>query len=83
MSAATLARTLTKPFAKSWSRGPQIPGIEAMDAIRGKITRHQMNAAIPERRYATEDISGVIERVTTFGNRQVYSRNSKEAGTVG
>ncbi len=42
-----------------------------------------MNAAIPERRYATEDISGVIERVTTFGNRQVYSRNSKEAGTVG
>jgi hypothetical protein len=54
-----------------------------MDAIRGKITRHQMNAAIPERRYATEDISGVIERVTTFGNRQVYSRNSKEAGTVG
>jgi hypothetical protein len=49
------------------------PGIEAIDAIRGKITPDQMNAAIPERRPATEEIS---ERVTDFGNRQVYSRNS-------
>jgi tetratricopeptide (TPR) repeat protein len=40
------------------------PGIEAIDAIRGKITPNQMNAAIPERRPATEQISGVIERVT-------------------
>jgi hypothetical protein len=40
------------------------PGIEAIDAIRGKITPHQMNAAIPERRLATEEISGVVERVT-------------------
>jgi exodeoxyribonuclease V alpha subunit len=40
------------------------PGIEAIDAIRGKITPNQMNAAIPERRPATEEISGLIERVT-------------------
>jgi len=32
-----------------------------------------MNAAIPERRPATEEISGVIERVTDLGNRRVYS----------
>src|ERR1035438_2528802 len=38
-----------------------------------------MNAAIPERRPATEEISGVIERVTDFGNRQVYSRNSQRS----
>jgi hypothetical protein len=40
------------------------PGIRAIDAIRGKITPNQMNAAIPDRRTATEQISGVIERVT-------------------
>jgi hypothetical protein len=40
------------------------PGIEAIDAIRGKITPNHMNAAIPERRPATEGISGLIERVT-------------------
>jgi hypothetical protein len=39
------------------------PGIEAIDAIRGKITPNQMSAAIPERRPATEEISGVIGRV--------------------
>src|ERR1039458_6861217 len=33
-------------------------------AIRGKMTPNQMNAAIPERRPATEEISGLIERVT-------------------
>jgi thioredoxin-like negative regulator of GroEL len=40
------------------------PGIEAIDAIRGKITPNQMNAAIPERRPATEEISGLVESVT-------------------
>ena len=32
--------------------------------VRGKMNPHQMNAAIPERRPATEEISGLIERVT-------------------
>jgi hypothetical protein len=40
-------------------------GIEAIDAIRGKITPNQMNAAIPERRPATEEISGCF---ATFGD---------------
>jgi exodeoxyribonuclease V alpha subunit len=40
------------------------PGIEAIDAIRGKITPKHMNAAISERRPVTEEISGLIERVT-------------------
>ena len=43
------------------------------------MTPNQMNAAIPERRPATEEISGLIERVTDFGNRQVYSRNSQRS----
>ena len=38
-----------------------------------------MNAAIPERRPATEEVSGVIERVTDFDNRQVYGRNSQRS----
>jgi hypothetical protein len=48
-------------------------------SVRGKMTPNQMNAAIPERRPATEEISGLIERVTEFGNRQVYSRNSQRS----
>jgi hypothetical protein len=39
-----------------------------------------MNAAIPERRPASEEIFSVIERVTDFGNRQVYSsQRSRES----
>ena len=40
------------------------PGIEAIDVIRGKMTPNQMNAVIPERRPAAQEISGVIDRVT-------------------
>src|ERR1019366_1295438 len=47
------------------------PRIEAIDAIRGKITPNQMNAASPERRPATEEISGLIERVTDFGTQTI------------
>ena len=38
-------------------------------AAHGKMTPSRMNAAIPERRPATEEISGVIERVT-FHNEE-------------
>jgi len=63
------------------------PGIEAFDAIRGKITPNQ-NAAIPERRPATEEISGLIERVTFHNDEsgfcvlRVKARGQREETTV-
>ena len=64
------------------------PGIEAIDAIRGKITPNQMNAAIPERRPATEEISGLIERVTFHNDEsgfcvlRVKARGQRDETTV-
>jgi hypothetical protein len=52
------------------SRGFQIPAESAsrwiihVPPIRGKIESPLMNAAIPERRPGTEQVFGVIERVT-------------------
>ncbi|MGA7770195.1 MAG: helix-hairpin-helix domain-containing protein [Candidatus Sulfotelmatobacter sp.] len=64
------------------------PGIEAIDAIRGKITPNQMTAAISERRPATEEISGLIERVTFHNDEsgfcvlRVKARGQREETTV-
>ena len=57
-------------------------------AIRGKMTPNQMNAAIPERRPATEEISGLIERVTFHNDEsgfcvlRVKARGQREETTV-
>ena len=52
--------------------------------VRGKMTPNQMNAAIPEHRTATEEISGLIERVT-FHNEEngfcVLRVKTRDAGT--
>jgi hypothetical protein len=39
--------------------------------IRGKMNPH-MNAAMPERRPSTEEISGIIERVTFHNDDSVF-----------
>jgi hypothetical protein len=64
------------------------PGIEAIDAIRGGITPNQMNAAIPERRPATEEVSGLVERGTFHNDEsgfcvlRVKGRGQREETTV-
>jgi exodeoxyribonuclease V alpha subunit len=56
--------------------------------VRGKMAPNQMNAAIPERRPATEEISGVIERVTFHNDEsgfcvlRVKVRGQREETTV-
>ncbi len=56
--------------------------------VRGKMTPNQMNAVFPERRPATEEISGVIERVTFHNDEsgfcvlRVKARGQREDTTV-
>src|SRR5882762_10175610 len=60
----------------------------ARQTVRGKMTLNQMNAAIPERRPATEEISGVIERVTFHNDDsgfcvlRVKARGQRDETTV-
>ena len=70
--------------------GNQAPAalVGMLQTAHGKMNPHSMNAAIPERRPATEEISGLIERVTFHNDEsgfcvlRVKARGQREETTV-
>ena len=60
----------------------------ARQTVRGKMAPNQMNAAIPDRRPVSEEVSGLIERVTYHNEEsgfcvlRVKARGQREETTV-
>jgi hypothetical protein len=54
-----------------------LPEVIAKTACHGKMTPPAMNAAIPERKPATEEISGLVERVT-FHTKKLWKASNLE-----
>src|ERR1035441_8955003 len=79
--------TLTHPAAKLPPESASRWIIHAT-SIRGKIESPTMTAAMPERRPATEQISGVIERVTFHNDNsgfcvlRIQTKGQREETTV-